>query len=333
MLGRAREAIGPGTERGAAWLAHQSGGLGVASSNLAAPTKNSNESLDNSASERRDAESNNGTDQSQTAHTSPETPEIIPNRIRTVFSRRKTATAAGAVENGGHGLALVAEGCGQLTGGAVSGAARVLLRSLESRLNRVDERQADWNERRMCRQSPRSAEEIEEGKRRFRAKRECRSPDRKASRDRRRQLGGDGKLPPELRLRYTEAERAVHSIVTGEVRRRGFCDLCNDQIAALAGCSLSSVHNALRAAVDHGDIQITRRPRRGQKNDTNIIHVISSEWLVWIKFQRRSIEGSTGYKIKNFYPTKIEDKEKGCGKESRTYEGGMCPTGRRAREG
>ena len=30
---------GPGTERGAAWLAHQSGGLGVASSNLAAPTK------------------------------------------------------------------------------------------------------------------------------------------------------------------------------------------------------------------------------------------------------------------------------------------------------
>ena len=29
-----------GSERGAAWLAHQSGGLGVASSNLAAPTKN-----------------------------------------------------------------------------------------------------------------------------------------------------------------------------------------------------------------------------------------------------------------------------------------------------
>ena len=34
--GRPTAALAP--ERGAAWLAHQSGGLGVASSNLAAPT-------------------------------------------------------------------------------------------------------------------------------------------------------------------------------------------------------------------------------------------------------------------------------------------------------
>jgi hypothetical protein len=35
--------VAPSSERSAARLAHQSGGLGVASSNLAAPTKNFNE--------------------------------------------------------------------------------------------------------------------------------------------------------------------------------------------------------------------------------------------------------------------------------------------------
>ena len=37
--GARRTPMAAGSERGAAWLAHQSGGLGVASSNLAAPTK------------------------------------------------------------------------------------------------------------------------------------------------------------------------------------------------------------------------------------------------------------------------------------------------------
>ena len=45
-----------------------------------------------------------------------------------------------------------------------------------------------------------------------------RSPDREASRNRRRMLGGGGALPHNIRWHYTEGERAVLCVVAGEAQ-------------------------------------------------------------------------------------------------------------------
>jgi hypothetical protein len=111
-----------------------------------------------------------------------------------------------------------------------------------------------------------------------------RSPDRKASRDRRRRLGGSSALPDTLRHHYTEGQRAVLCIVAGEVKRHGVCDLPIDKIAALAGVGRTTVQTTMHIAWKAlGHIKITRRPRRGQKSLTNLVEVKSPEWLTWLK--------------------------------------------------
>lgn len=111
-----------------------------------------------------------------------------------------------------------------------------------------------------------------------------RSPDRKASRDRRRRLGGSSALPDTMRHHYTEGQRAVLCIVAGEVKHHGTCDLPIDKIAALAGVGRTTVQTALHIAWKGcGHIKVTRRPRRGKKSLTNLIEIMSQEWLTWIK--------------------------------------------------
>ncbi|WMT71139.1 hypothetical protein [Bradyrhizobium sp. Ash2021] len=61
---------------------------------------------------------------------------------------------------------------------------------------------------------------------RFASRQRQRSPDRKASRDRRRMLGGSSALPDNLRHHYTEGQRAVLCIVAGEVRVVRFHPRC-----------------------------------------------------------------------------------------------------------
>jgi hypothetical protein len=55
---------------------------------------------------------------------------------------------------------------------------------------------------------------------RFTPRQRQRSPDRKASRDRRRMLGGSSALPDNLRHHYTEGQRAVLCIVAGDQAHR-----------------------------------------------------------------------------------------------------------------
>jgi len=61
------------------------------------------------------------------------------------------------------------------------------------------------------------------------------SPNRRASLERRRKLGGSGVLPECLRHHYTLGQMAVLAIIAGEVKHHGICDLPIDKIAALAG--------------------------------------------------------------------------------------------------
>ncbi len=131
-----------------------------------------------------------------------------------------------------------------------------------------------------------------------------RSPDREASRHRRRMLGGSGVMPDKIRLHYTEGERAVLCVVAGEVQRQGHCDLPIDAIAARAGVSRTTTQNALRQAAILRHVKVTRRPRLGAKSLTNVVEVISLEWLAWIR-RGPWKQWRIGFNLANFLnPTK-----------------------------
>lgn len=141
------------------------------------------------------------------------------------------------------------------------------------------------------------------------------SPDRLASRQRRRKLGGSGCMPDTLRAHFTEGERAVLAVVAGEVKHHGVCDLPIDKIAALAGVCRTSVQNALHEARLLGLIAIRGRPRRGAKNLTNLIEILSPEWRAWLKRGPAAhwpIGSKAADTSKILNPTKIkEEKNKG----------------------
>jgi hypothetical protein len=83
-----RLAAGLVTERGAAWLAHQSGGLGVVGSNPAAPTNNPAETLETIPRNNGRFKHGTRTDGPQSAFGGTKTPEKSPNGIHETFSSR-----------------------------------------------------------------------------------------------------------------------------------------------------------------------------------------------------------------------------------------------------
>jgi hypothetical protein len=98
-------------------------------------------------------------------------------------------------------------------------------------------------------------------------------------------MGGASELPERIRERYTHGEQAALVIVVREVMKKGCCDLCIDQIAAMAGVGRTTVQNALRKARDdeNAHVAVEERPRPGRKNLTNVIRIISREWVDWLK--------------------------------------------------
>ncbi|MEJ1937728.1 hypothetical protein WDZ92_46645, partial [Nostoc sp. NIES-2111] len=118
---------------------------------------------------------------------------------------------------------------------------------------------------------------------RFTPRQRPRSPDRQASRDRRRRLGGSSALPDKLRHHYTEGQRAVLCIIAGEVKHHGVCDLPIDKIAALAGVCRTAVQTTLHEARRLRHIRITERPVRGRKHLPNLVEIASPEWRTWLK--------------------------------------------------
>lgn len=121
-------------------------------------------------------------------------------------------------------------------------------------------------------------------------------------RHRKRMLGGSSALPDTLRHHYTEGERAVLCIVAGEVKRQGICVLSIDEISDRAGVGRTTVQNAMHHARLLGHVQIKERPQRGAKHLTNVVTVISAEWLAWIK---RGPSGACGIGSKLLTTTKI----------------------------
>lgn len=137
----------------------------------------------------------------------------------------------------------------------------------------------------------------------FPARRVQRSPDRQRSIERRRRLAMSGPMPPSLACQFTVGELAALRIVADEARQHGGCRLHIDAIAARAGVCRSTVQNALRAARRLGLITVQERRRRGRPSLTNVVRVISRQWLVWIGFKKTSTTDN-----RNSYQEKIGGK-------------------------
>src|SRR6195952_1200683 len=114
------------------------------------------------------------------------------------------------------------------------------------------------------------------------------SPDRIASRDRRRLLACSGPMPPALAARFTTGQLAVLRIVADEVTEKGVCGLCIDAIAARAGVCARLAQAAIRLAEGDGLLTVQERRHQGRKSDPNLIRVISREWQGWMKRGRRT---------------------------------------------
>lgn len=160
---------------------------------------------------------------------------------------------------------------------------------------------------------------------RFVPRQRQRSPDRKASRDRRRILGGSSALPDTLRQYYTEGQRAVLCVVAGEIKHHGVCDLPIDKIAALAGVCRTTVQTTIHEARRFGHIKITERPIPGKKHLTNLIEITSPEWSAWIKRASSTARRIGSNPVKMVSTTKSKDLRKGLGTGMQPGSVGLPP--------
>lgn len=115
-----------------------------------------------------------------------------------------------------------------------------------------------------------------------------------ASLERRRRWAASGRLPPAIASRFTTAEVAVLAVVAAESVKHGRCALAHGHLAAVAGVSVSSVKRAIRAARDFGMIDVTVRRVSAFRNDTNVVAIVSPEWLAWMRLARQEGGGQIG---------------------------------------
>ncbi|MCJ2108057.1 helix-turn-helix domain-containing protein [Methylobacterium sp. E-041] len=118
-----------------------------------------------------------------------------------------------------------------------------------------------------------------------------------ASMARRRRWAASGRLPPAIAARFTLAEQAVLAVVAVEVAKRGDCRLAVGHIAAVAGVSETMVRNAIREGRTHGLLTVEERRLARFRNDTNVVCIVSRDWIAWLRLARtveRPAVGPTG---------------------------------------
>ena len=90
-------------------------------------------------------------------------------------------------------------------------------------------------------------------------------------------------MPPAIASRFTLAEQAVLAVVAAEHRKRGDCRLTNKEIADVAGVSITTVKNALRAALALNLVSIEERRLTAFRNASNVVRIVSPEWCAWLR--------------------------------------------------
>lgn len=109
-----------------------------------------------------------------------------------------------------------------------------------------------------------------------------RRPERSETILRRRRVAACGALPPNLAANFSMAELAALAVVAAEVRQHGKCALPLAAVGARAGCSRTSVQNALRHAARLGLVSIEERRIAWNRNAPNIVRIIDASWRAWL---------------------------------------------------
>src|SRR4051812_48274180 len=125
--------------------------------------------------------------------------------------------------------------------------------------------------------------------------------------ERRRRWAASGCLPPALAARFTLAEQAALAVVAAEHRKRGDCRLTNQEIADVAGVSITTVKNALRAARTINLLSVEERRLSAFRNAPNIVRIVSPEWRAWLRLGGGGKSGPrspTRYKNQQARPAK-----------------------------
>lgn len=107
-------------------------------------------------------------------------------------------------------------------------------------------------------------------------------PDRAAALERSRRWAAAGRMPPAIACRFTPGEQAALAVIVFEVMKRQACALAIGAIAAMAGVSESTVKRALRLARRLGLLSVQERRVSRYRNDTNLVRIVSTAWLLWI---------------------------------------------------
>lgn len=152
-------------------------------------------------------------------------------------------------------------------------------------------------------------------------RRRCVSPDRLASRARRRVLGLAGAMPHALAARFTEGERAVLAIVAAEVKAKGVCDLALEAIAARAGCCVTSARDAIRLAAAGGLVVTVERRRPGRPSLPNLVRIVSREWRAWVWRRGGGCRNANPTNNSSLTPSAVDASPKGRAKGRGGREG------------
>jgi len=83
-------------------------------------------------------------------------------------------------------------------------------------------------------------------------------------------------------------ELAVLRLVADEARAKRHCTLTLGELAARAGVGITTARNAIREAAGHGYLTIEERRRDKRPNLSNVVRIVSREWLVWIERGRKN---------------------------------------------
>ena len=92
-----------------------------------------------------------------------------------------------------------------------------------------------------------------------------------------------GVVPAKIAASFTMAELAVLTVIARQCQRAGVCTLHIDALAALAGCCRTVVKNAIRQARLLGLILVKERRVPGLPSLTNVVRIVSKDWIGWLK--------------------------------------------------
>lgn len=100
---------------------------------------------------------------------------------------------------------------------------------------------------------------------------------------RRRRQAASGAVPSTLAGSFTPGELAVLAVVGRQAASGRACSWPLARIAALAGVSVTTTRNALRAAERMGLVRVTERRRVRNRSLTNLVSITCRTWLTWLR--------------------------------------------------